>query len=106
VFKTGDKVLLSAKNLQLRNLSKKLIARFIGPFPIKELIGTQAYQLTLPNNLPIHLVFYTSLLRPYYYREGELDILPGPIELDDSKETGDCYEVEALVGKKKKKRLI
>jgi hypothetical protein len=106
VFKTGDKVLLSAKNLRLRNPSRKLTARFIGPFPVEEPIGTQAYRLTLPNNLPIHPVFHTSLLRPYHHREGEPDVLPGPIELDDGEETGDRYEVEALVGKRKKKRLI
>jgi hypothetical protein len=40
VFKTEDKVLLSAKNLQLRNLSRKLTARFISLFLIKELIRT------------------------------------------------------------------
>jgi hypothetical protein len=51
-------------------------------------------------------VFYTLLLRPYYYREGELDVLPRPIKLDDGEEIGDCYEVEALIGKRKKKRLI
>jgi transposase InsO family protein len=105
-FKAGDKVLLSTKNLRLRSPSRKLTARFIGPFMVEEPVGSQAYRLTLPQDLPIHPVFHTSLLRPYNHRSGEPEALPGPIQLDDGDELADRYEVEALVGKRKKNRQI
>jgi hypothetical protein len=93
---------LSTKNLRLRSPSRKLTARFIRPFTIKEPVGSQAYRLTLLQDLPVYSVFYTSLLRPYNHRSGEPEVLPGPIELDDSDELANRYEVEALIGKRKK----
>ena len=57
--------MLLTKNLKLKRLSKKLIARFIGPFSIAELVGKQAYRLYLPTSYRIYLVFYISLLEPY-----------------------------------------
>jgi transposase InsO family protein len=105
-FNIGDKVLLSTKYLRLRNPSRKLTPRFIGPFTIEEPIGTQAYKLTLPTNLPVHPVFHTSLLRPYKHRTGEPTPLPGPVELDDGDETASRYEVETLIGKRRRNRQI
>jgi hypothetical protein len=94
--------MLSTKNLRLRSPSRKLTARFIRLLIVEEPVGSQAYRLTLPQDLLVHLVFYTSLLRPYYHRSGELEILLGPIELDDGDELANRYEVEALIGKRKK----
>jgi hypothetical protein len=98
----GDKVLLSTKNLRLRSPSRKLTARFIRPFTIEEPIGSQAYRLTLLQDLPVYSVFHTSLLRPYNHRSGEPEVLPGLIELDNGDELANRYKVEALVGKRKK----
>jgi hypothetical protein len=44
-------------------------------------------------------------LKPYSHREGEPEVNPGPIQLDDSEETGERYEVEALLQKKGKRAI-
>jgi transposase InsO family protein len=106
VFNVGDKVLLSTKHLRLRNPSRKLTSRFVGPFTVEQLIGAQAYKLELPQSLPVHPVFHTSLLQPYRHRQGDPVPLPGPVELDDGEETSNRYEVEALVEKRKKGKQI
>jgi hypothetical protein len=54
--------------------------------------------------MPIHLVFHTSLLKPYTYRHGEPEPLLGPIALNDSDATDDRYEVEAVIARKKDKQ--
>jgi hypothetical protein len=63
-FTVGDHVLLSTRNLRLAG-PKKLMPRWIGPFPITELIGKTAARLELPAELQVHNVFHYSLLKPY-----------------------------------------
>ena len=44
----------------------KLLPRFVGPFEILERVGTAAYRLALPPNMPgVHEVFHVSMLRKY-----------------------------------------
>lgn len=43
----------------------KLDMRFIGPFEILKQVGDLAYELTLPLELYVHLIFYVSMLRRY-----------------------------------------
>ena len=70
-YRVGDQVLLSTKNLRLQVPKKKLAARFIGPFQIRDAVGPQAYRLALPPRMRIHNVFHVSLLEPWTGREGE-----------------------------------
>ena len=49
-FYKGDLILLNAKNLWTIRPSKKLSHKYIGPFHIKEPVGTQAYHLALPTS--------------------------------------------------------
>lgn len=68
-FKVSDKVLLSSKHLQLlgdAKRSRKLTARFIGPYPITRVINDNAYELELPPSLRIHPVVNISALKPYH----------------------------------------
>ncbi len=59
--------MLSIKNLRSMQLKKKFRARFISLFKIKERQGLQAYELALLLRISrIYLVFYVSLLEPYY----------------------------------------
>jgi len=61
-------MLLSVKNLKLRQPSKKLLEKYIGPFVVVEAVRAQAYRIRLLPKYRIHNVFYVSLLKPYRSR--------------------------------------
>ena len=68
-FEVGDHVFL--KVMPKRGVVRfgkrgKLLSRFIGHFEILERVGTVAYRLALPPNMPgVHEVFHVSMLRKY-----------------------------------------
>ena len=95
-FKIGDRVLLSAKNLRLPGAKKKLSARFVGPFQIRDAVGSQAYRLALPTSYRIHNVFHVSLLELWNQRAGEEPAQPMPLAVE-----ADAWEVAAITGAKK-----
>jgi hypothetical protein len=106
VFNVGDRVWLSSKNLRLRVPSRKLAPQWLGPFKVEQVIGHQAYKLTLPGSMPVHPVFHTSVLKPYVQRDGDAEALPGPIQLDETDVTAERYEVETLLKRKKHRNQI
>ena len=70
--------MLSTKHLQLKNVSGKLKPRFVGPFKVLALVGSNAARLDLPANMRVHPVFNVALLKVYL---GQLT-RPGPIEVE------------------------
>jgi hypothetical protein len=69
-FQVNDRVLLSTKNLRLKNdegtiARAKLLPKYIGPYTVIESVGKVAYRLALPEHCRIHPVFHVSLLYPY-----------------------------------------
>jgi hypothetical protein len=67
----GLKILLRRDNV------KSFDERYIGPFPIIDIWGKNAYKLRLvPKYRDIRPVFHVSLLEPYYGRGGR------PLPLD------------------------
>jgi RNase H-like domain found in reverse transcriptase/Integrase zinc binding domain/Reverse transcriptase (RNA-dependent DNA polymerase)/Chromo (CHRromatin Organisation MOdifier) domain len=67
-FNIGDKVLLSTKNLKLKDIgqSQKLLPKFVGPFPIIKVVSPVNYTLQLPDEWNrIHPTFHVSLLKPF-----------------------------------------
>lgn len=93
-FTIGDLVLLRCTNIRLKQPSKKLGPKYIGPFPIEERLGTQAYKLTLPPKYSrIHPVFHVSYLEPYQRRAGAEAPYPGPELVEDQTE----WSVEKIV---------
>ena len=59
----GDQVWLNTKNLRVQAVgSKKLLPRYVGPFPVKEKIGEVAYRLQLLNTMKMHDVFSCILI--------------------------------------------
>ena len=68
-FEVGDHVFL--KVMPKRGVVRfgkrgTLLSRFVGPFEIRERVGTVAYRLTLPPNMSgVHEVFHISMLRKY-----------------------------------------
>jgi len=91
-YKVGDMVLLSSKNLSLPGSKKKLGARFVGPFRVRDCIGSQAYRLALPESYKIHNVFHVSLLERWQQRAGEEPAEPMPLA-DENEE----WEIEKIL---------
>ncbi len=66
VFSVGQQVLLNTKNIRPEaGTAKKLLPRWIGPFTVTAVIGTNAVQLSLPGTWKIHNVFHVQLIKPY-----------------------------------------
>jgi len=56
-------VMLSTKNLRsLADGSRKLLPRFVGPYPVVRMVGSVAVELQLPTELHIHPTFHVSLI--------------------------------------------
>ena len=86
-------MLLDTRNLNLQG-SKKLRARFVGPFKIVKLVGPVACKLELGSRLKgVHDVFHVSLLKQYE-AGGDGVTPPEPIVIDGDTE----FEVERILG--------
>lgn len=95
-FKTGDYVLLSAKNIKQRRPNKKLSDKFLGPYKITSVVGQHglAYKLQLPESMKIHNVFPISLLEPWKSRDGRS---PTPADVEVEPQESEEYEVEEVL---------
>ena len=91
-----DQVWLSTDNLHLPHTSQKLSERWLGPYSITKLVGTNTVELHLPCSMCIHPVINISHVKPYCKRlPGQPVTAPGPSNItEDHKEE---YEVEYIV---------
>uniref|UniRef100_A0A8C6MLR6 Integrase catalytic domain-containing protein n=1 Tax=Nothobranchius furzeri TaxID=105023 RepID=A0A8C6MLR6_NOTFU len=64
-YAPGDRVWVSTAGLRVRAGSRKLAPRFLGPYPVQEVINPVTYRLRLPTSLRVHPTFHTSRLKPY-----------------------------------------
>lgn len=103
VYKPGDLVLLSTKNLHKKESGecRKLKPRWMGPFEVAHMVGPVAVQLQLPDSWTrIHNVFHVSLVTPYHSdpsRQRQLRTPPPPLQWLDGEP---LYEVEQLLDHK------
>ena len=98
----GDLVLLSTRNLKMKGTPAKLQRRFVGPFKVIEVIGQQAYRLSLPEEWKIHPVFHVSLLKDWKTANLQED---QPVPADDVLDVEDTYyEIEKILWWRKIKR--
>lgn len=83
-YKEGQLVMLNTKHINFKGPNcKKLLPKWIGPFPIKALKGPVAAQLDLPDGYRIHDVFHVSLLKHYKDRKSGGTYQPPPALLID-----------------------
>lgn len=114
VFQVGERVLLSSENLQLKDKeqTKKLLGKYIGPFPIVRVVSPVAYELSLPPTMRrLHPVFHVSKLKEYRDAAGtqhpqrtgseHTDRPPPEFVHEDGTEE---YEVERIVAERQRRR--
>jgi hypothetical protein len=87
-LKIGDLVMLKVspwKGVMRFGKKGKLSPKYIGPFKILKVIGTQAFKLELPQELQgIHDTFHVSYLKKYCGKE-ELMIPLKDLKIDEKK---------------------
>jgi len=109
-FKAGDKVFLSGNHVtaafQVKQPSKKLAHRWLGPYRVGQVVSKVAYKLVLPDSMKVHPVFHVSVLKRYCESPPEFDGRqapppPPPIAVDDHEE----YEVERILDKRTERNV-
>ncbi|GIL67083.1 hypothetical protein Vafri_20518, partial [Volvox africanus] len=119
VFSEGQMVLLSTKNLRsFAEGSRKLLPRWIGPYPVEHMVGNAAVKLVLPADMNIHPTFHVSLIRPYRGTEPVTNANDTPTAVEPGPQTWIAgkqkeYDVERVldyrtrrVGKHRRKRTV
>jgi hypothetical protein len=101
-YQPGDRVYLDASKIKTTRASKKLDAKFHGPFKVISAIGKSAYKLELPPGWGIHDVFHESKLKPahepQFPKQKETRPRPPPMIVDENEE----HEVEEVQGVRNK----
>ena len=100
-----DHVWLSTDNLRLPHASWKLSERWLGPYSITKLVGTNTIELRLPHSMHILPVINISHIKPYCNRlPGQPVSAPGPSNVMEDRD--EEYEVEYVMDSRYKgKRL-
>ena len=99
VWKKGDRVLLSTKDLVFKERpTKKLTERYVGPYVIEEVVSSNAVKLRLPSSMRIHPVVNVSRIVRYKEQiKGQKKEEGKPVEVEGVEE----WEVEKILNKKK-----
>ncbi|MBW0527263.1 hypothetical protein O181_066978 [Austropuccinia psidii MF-1] len=93
-FKEGDQVLVSTLNFNNLQGPKKMRDSFVGPFTIIKLIGKNAVEVKLTEELSRkHPVFPVSLVKPYFQTEEDK-----PPSRKKNPTTPEIVEVEEFPG--------
>jgi len=104
IFKVGDKVWLSTRNIHTTRPCKKLDYKRAGPYTGSKMINRNAYKSDLPKTMRIHDVFHVSLLNLYSPPiMGQPSSEPQPTIVDDS---GYEWEVERILDSKRRYRML
>ncbi|KAL0199667.1 hypothetical protein M9458_002854, partial [Cirrhinus mrigala] len=95
LFHVGDRVYLSTRNINLKTDSKKLTARFIGPYKITHRLNPVTFRLQLPASLRIHPVFHQSQLKHVFFSPLSPQVTaPPPVRIIDG---GPAYTVRRIL---------
>ena len=108
VFATGDKVLLSTKNLTLKVTARKLTSKFVGTFVVMEppahATNPNVVWLQVPRAFKIHMPINLKDVKRYHSRPAALggpdNEVPEAIEEDSE----DHFEVEEVLAEREHHR--
>ena len=101
-YTIGQQVWLATENLQLTHASQKLTERWLGPYTIIGLAGSNAIKLKLLRSLQIHPVVNVSWVKPYLGpMEGQTPYHPGPVHMTEDRDNE--WEVDHIVDSHLKK---
>jgi hypothetical protein len=108
LFQAGDYVMLSTKNLSLKQSKRSLAPKFLGPIQIIEPVGANAYRLRLPSTWRIHPVVSVAHIEKWTQRDPSM--LPDKVDsatlaesnLPEQVDLGEEWEVEAIIDRKRK----
>ena len=104
-FEAGQHVLLSSRYIRLRSDgTPKLQPKWLGPFKLVRMVGTQAAELELPSTMKIHDVFHVSLLKPFTAAEG--DLINPPVVYVDGDQEFDVDYIRAHRGSKRNRDYL
>jgi hypothetical protein len=104
IFKTEDLIMLSIKNIKLKNSNQKLSHKFIESFRIVETMNKQTYHLILFSFYRIYDVFHVFYLKSYKRRKNDNIISEYfSSELLDDDEVN---EIKEILQKKISKKII
>ena len=107
-FKIGDKVLLNAEDITIaadqNQTSRKLQARFIGPYTIIEQHSPVSFRVELPPTMKIHDVFHVDRFRHYRQSPETLGQRAPPRPAPDIIDEQEEYEAEAILDYRKFRR--
>jgi hypothetical protein len=101
-YRVGDEIYLDTRNISTSRPIKKLDHKFIGPFKVKEVLGSHSYKIDLPFEYELmHDVFHPSLLRPAFTTGllGQKHPPPPPITIDEDGEK--LWAIEAILDSKR-----
>jgi len=103
VWKKGDRILLSTKDLVFKERpTKKLMERYVGLYMIEEVVSSNAVKLRLPSSIRIHPVVNVSRIVRYKEQvKGQKKEEAKPVEVERVEE----WEVEKILNKKKMRRV-
>ncbi len=103
-FNVDNLIMLSAKNLKQKKLSKKLSNKMLKLFCIQEFIDKQTYCLSLLIIYKVHSVFHVSFLKSYNRRLNDDSIFKYlTLKLIDNEQE---WKVEKILQKRKRKRIL
>ena len=86
LFKPGDMVWLSSKDIKVHQPSAKLGPCQLGPFKVLEKVGELDYKLELPHWLKIHPVLHVNRLSPWHDQGVQKPPPPKPVRVDGEEE--------------------
>jgi hypothetical protein len=103
-FKTKNLIMLSIKNIKLKNSSQKLSYKFIKSFRIVETMNKQIYHLILLSFYRIHDVFHVFYLKSYKRRKN--DNIISEYSSSELLDDDEINEVKKILRRKISKRII